>query len=365
VQQDIQVEIDGKVAGVEESAVQVENARSETTANVLSLFFDVSIGIRSPIPPTETEIGQYIAGPYDIEAERRAFAEFLRRTNCQEFRTVESIGNVVVPSATPIEPSPSTGPDASLIGLVVGLGLAGVAIILLAGTFIYLRSRRPPQRYENEGVVPLVYTHPEQSDNAINEYTSEIGFGFNNDISTLGDPIPKGAAGVAGDQSTIGSQSLEYDYQKAFVDQNSLTDSRVVGSAEGGNSRLMTLNTPDDPALTGMFGDDVDNDTFDSSSLTEEQYEVIAPAGLLGLILESNLEDGRPMVNNVKPSSVLSNVVRIGDRLLSVDGADVTKYSANDVSHLLASKKDQESRVMVFARNLTRFSVSGGVSEME
>ena len=74
---------------------------------------------------------------------------------------------------------------------------------------------------------------------------------------------------------------------------------------------------------------------------------------MLGLILESHTGNGRPMVNSIKPNTVLYSVVHIGDYIDAVDGVNVKMMSANDVSRLIV-KKQEEVRILEFARSMKR-----------
>jgi hypothetical protein len=67
------------------------------------------------------------------------------------------------------------------------------------------------------------------------------------------------------------------------------------------------------------------------------------------LILETNKE-GVPTIDNIKPLSVLADQVQIGDRLLSVDGIDVSVMLASDISRLIASRREAPVRKFVFMR---------------
>lgn len=132
------------------------------------------------------------------------------------------------------------------------------------------------------------------------------------------------------------SFSLDYDFQRAYMQNEPSTVSGRTQSEED---------------LSQLIADD---DTLDAQyQSVESTIEVEAPPGVLGLVLETNI-DGIPVVHAIKPNSVLSERVRIGDRLLSVDGHDVSVMLASDVSKLIASKKDQPSRKFVFKRSTSQ-----------
>lgn len=325
---------------VEDLDVNLYNATTLLGPESVVLLFDVVIEIRSPVSGHSAR--RYIERPFDSESEKRLFVEFLRSTGCPEFANAKSI-EIIVPQMNEQQaPEGNNGGGAS-VGLIAGLSIAIAAIAMLAATFIFLRVRGRKSLAESSDDEDLIMlSDGGSSRNGDNLYASEFGMRSGTEVSTLGDPIPQGLTPTKSDGSTIGSSSLDYDYQKAYVDMNSL----VSGSLA--ESQTPTTSAPpsiDDPS--NVFT--VDDDTF-SKYDSEEQFEIVAPPGLLGLILQSNTEDGRPTVHDVKPTSMLADVVRVGDHLISVDGQDVQLMRASDVSHLIAEKKDQDMRLLVFSR---------------
>ena len=82
----------------------------------------------------------------------------------------------------------------------------------------------------------------------------------------------------------------------------------------------------------------------------EERYDVVAPAGKLGMVIDTP-NGGMPVVHAIKDTSVLADRVQVGDRLLSVDGEDCTALTAMQVSKLISLKSEKPARVLVFARS--------------
>jgi hypothetical protein len=85
----------------------------------------------------------------------------------------------------------------------------------------------------------------------------------------------------------------------------------------------------------------------DDIAVTE--FEVRAPAGALGVVLETP-NGGVPRIHHIYSNSLLAGRVRLGDRLVAVDGRNVTSMNAAAVSRLIASKKDNAVRELIFAR---------------
>ena len=61
-----------------------------------------------------------------------------------------------------------------------------------------------------------------------------------------------------------------------------------------------------------------------------------------------------PVVHAIKETSVLANQVKVGDRLLSVDGVDCTGMTAMNVSKLISQRAQNPSRAFVFSRSRAR-----------
>lgn len=97
-----------------------------------------------------------------------------------------------------------------------------------------------------------------------------------------------------------------------------------------------------------LFADDA---SFEQQfAQPEERFDVVAPAGKLGMVIDTP-NGGFPVVHAIKDTSVLSDRVRVGDRLLSVDGDDCTAMTAMQVSKLISLKSEKPARVLVFARS--------------
>jgi hypothetical protein len=79
-----------------------------------------------------------------------------------------------------------------------------------------------------------------------------------------------------------------------------------------------------------------------------EIVELTAPPGVLGLVIDT-VHGGIPTVFSVKEDSIISDKVKEGDRLISVNGVDTTELSARNVSKIITRFKDVD-RTMIFFR---------------
>lgn len=298
--------------------------RFDPVASQLVLEFDVQVDIRSPI--NEHNMKRYVAGGFQTAEEKQAFVDFLRGTGCSQYRFVDA-ADVKLPTSTTRQDS---GGDGKQAGLIAGIVAALSAVAILVALFIFTRIRhRSSSLVDSEDDDRFPFAEGV----ANNELVSEIGVRTAHDVSTLGDPIPPGASPGAMDVSTTaGSISLDYDFQKAYLDEPSV-------SVISGASRSDVI--ADDDTLSAQY------------AAPEERLEVSAPSGMLGIVLET-APDGTPVVKTVRPSSVLADQVDTSDRLVNVDDMDVTAMLASDVSKLISSKKDQKERKLVFMRPVKR-----------
>lgn len=155
------------------------------------------------------------------------------------------------------------------------------------------------------------------------------------------------AYGGAGDVPSVSSAGGTKSARGTRVLVDDLTDTSRARFSSEGSSRISKIdNNQEDLSL---FGDD---HSFERIYGEDERIEVIAPAGKLGVVIDTPL-NGVPVVHAIKDSSVLASRIRIGDKLISVDGEDTTHMSAIKVSKLISSKAMNPARRMVFMRSPT------------
>mmetsp|Transcript_24375 Transcript_24375/g.38448 ORF Transcript_24375/g.38448 Transcript_24375/m.38448 type:complete len:215 (+) Transcript_24375:3-647(+) len=82
--------------------------------------------------------------------------------------------------------------------------------------------------------------------------------------------------------------------------------------------------------------------------MVDEIIDIIAPAGMLGVILDSDSEDGPAYVSKIKENSPLRDKIRMWDEILAIDDHDVSHMNAVDVSMFLSSKGDKEKEFTVW-----------------
>ena len=313
--------------------------------STLLYVFDLQVRIRSPLQ--EYNIEDYVIGGFDTEEQMLLVVSYLRaNTACPSFESASEV-DLVISSASALsneERATDDGTQGTI--LITGSVAALAAGAILTAVFVFVRivARRnggsSASSVNASAEAPVLDTHD-------HEAISEIGVQTSYEVSTLGDPPIVGSAPNEEPQetSTNDSFSLDYDYQKPIIPKNNSCSS--VSESDGTMKSHQFVSA--------------DDDTLGAQYVAGEQFEVYAPPGLLGLILETD-SDGVPVVKNVKETSVLSDAVERGDRLLAVDGIDVVLMLAANVSRLIASKKDQPERHFLFAKPLKQENSSAGSS---
>ncbi len=326
-------EVEEVVQTFETLDVYIQNTTKELNIEnlAISYTFDVLIEIRSFL--TVHDMRRYIGGPFDSQDEKDAFVRFLRSTSCPELDQVTSV-EIILPTELALADGGSKSSGSVIVGILVGIA----AIALLAGTFVFSMSRNRRKRAQlaeqmNQEENNSSYPKPTYE---AHDYMSEIGLQTVQDMSSLGDPIPPGASASLADMATLEPRSIDYDFREAYLER---PEASIVSHSYETSSRF----------TSPVFIADADDVTLNAQYAICEKWEILAPSGFLGLVLETN-RDGSPVVKSIRESSVLFDQVSIGDILESIDGQDVSFMLASDVSRLIGAKQDQQYRKMVFIR---------------
>jgi C-terminal processing protease CtpA/Prc len=147
--------------------------------------------------------------------------------------------------------------------------------------------------------------------------------------------------------------TVDYDYSKAYGGGG---DNSVVSSAlgtMGENTRSASGDVGTTAAARAALGASFDSEggfrEEDNSNIKEEIIEIHAPAGKLGVVIDTP-DDGAPVVHAVKDSSVIADQVCVGDKLIAVDDEDVRSMTAIKVSKLISKKSTNPSRKLTIVR---------------
>ena len=86
--------------------------------------------------------------------------------------------------------------------------------------------------------------------------------------------------------------------------------------------------------------------------LREELLEIYAPAGKLGVVIDTPSTSSTPVVHAIKDTCPIRNEIRVGDKLVAVDDEDVREMTAVQVSRLISKKSGQQNRKLTIIRSL-------------
>ena len=348
-------------------AAGIRRMRSlQAPVSVLEIIFDTQVSLRSELD--SLDIAGYIGGAFNTWEDRAAYIEKLQSSGDKAFSYVTSSTVVIngkeqdVPDPPAVtEPPASGGMSTYTIYIIIGAAGGALCISILA-TLFYCRHRGKRK--------PVTIASTNNSGGQMGERVgADIVTDNQDDISTLGDPMyaPGGmmmGGGLERDETVAASiVSGDWDYAKNYG----------IASGPDTRTRADTLQS----SQNGSYGDlssfggltKMDNSIF-SDDLSfeqqfvevEERFEVDAPAGKLGMVIDTP-SGGVPIVHAIKDSSVLADRVEVGDRLISVDDEDTTGLTALQVSKLISRKVDNPSRILVFARTRARAMPGEGMPQ--
>lgn len=338
----------------------------------LEVAVDLFVDVRSARTFEEGGMKGDIAKAFDTLTEEIEFIEWLQTQDSATFSRINDVVIQIDNERIIVKEDGGGMPGWAYVAMGAGIGVVAIALI----GFFYIRRRRADQNSWNglEFDEPPD-DRPPQPSTLINIQDEE-----DQDISTLGDPVTGGptnmyasavaAYGQVPDEPTNESMlSTGFDFKMAYGGAGYLRSESDKSSVPGNKSLEGTRALADDlsqdesrlrtesvdsskvsekgPEFMSMFEED---NSFDRMYGDEEQIDVIAPPGKLGVVIDTPM-DGVPMVHAIKDSSVLVDRIRIGDKLVEVDGEDTTEMSAIRVSKLIASKALNPQRHLVFLRS--------------
>jgi hypothetical protein len=150
--------------------------------------------------------------------------------------------------------------------------------------------------------------------------------------------------------------TVDYDYSKAYGGGGELSVSSAGGTF-GSNRQGLSSSDAAKVTAIGAVADYPDDNSAGErpfhdpkAGVKEEYIEIIAPAGKLGVVIDTP-NHGPPIVHAVKDSSPISNEIRVGDKLVAVDDEDVRRWSAIEVSKLISRKSTKSYRKLGIIRS--------------
>jgi hypothetical protein len=100
-----------------------------------------------------------------------------------------------------------------------------------------------------------------------------------------------------------------------------------------------------------------------SSAARRSRITVMAPPGKLGLILANKADSKGTVVSGVRTSSVLAEKISPGDRIVAIDGEDVSLMTVSEITTIMARKADFERSLTILTT--PRTSSAGSASNAD
>ena len=88
-------------------------------------------------------------------------------------------------------------------------------------------------------------------------------------------------------------------------------------------------------------------ETNSSSIVRRSKTSIIAPPGKLGIILANKADSKGTVVSGVRTSSVLVDRISPGDRIVAIDGEDVSRMTVSEITTIMSRKAEYERRLTV------------------
>lgn len=83
---------------------------------------------------------------------------------------------------------------------------------------------------------------------------------------------------------------------------------------------------------------------------TAREQHISQPVSFFSLHADTPQFEGPPVVHAVKDSSVIADLIQVGDKLVAVDDENVTNMTAIKVSKLISKKSANPSRKLTVIR---------------
>jgi len=311
--------------------------------SVLRIVSDIEIKFRSENKTALVE--EIVGGAFNEAEERTSYIDGLRqRGGGRLFQGITGLGVQVGGNMIKVEqkPLPETDESSNLLPVVGGIA-GGIAIVV--GLFLLFRRKKYPK--EDITFATTKETRPGERIN------TDILVEPQDEVSTLGDPLyGKGMLILEKDETVTPSiVSGDYEYSRNYRVSAGMAGRERADTLQGSMGSSLKDSAGDLSSFNKMEGSIFSDDASFERQFTEieERFEVVAPAGKLGMVIDTP-RGGMPVVHAIKDTSILADRVMVGDRLISVDDIDTTGFTAMQVSRLISQKAHQETRTLMFSR---------------
>lgn len=309
------------------------NVSHQTEAHstqTLSIRFDADISFSAFVNETTHSLTSILSDAFYKLVDQNKYIQSLQQSNDPAFDHVHFV--LVSPASS--SSTRSTGISKRNIILMTS-SIGGGIVLFIVTALIYRMIRK-----SKNDKIKLTVSFSTDMENKSNSSAGDIivmEASMNHDISTLGADtwdrasLDKRSSVDKDDEISMDHCSVDYDFFNQLFDEQYMSSQHSV--------------LTNDSSLTNLYNDHV------------EMIAIVAPAGLLGMIVDT-ASHGVPTIYSVKDSSPLINKVLVGDKLISINNIDTTDMTAFQVSKLIMKLRDQK-RVLVLLRSIECSSVGG------
>lgn len=310
----------------------------------------------------------FVEEPFLILARRNNYIDnFLKPISPQvQTVTIPILPNIIVPTIAPTVTNRDSSSSSSQTPIIAGAAAgAGLLVFFIIGVVWYTTRKKKQakaKRWDNNGA---------KADFPMNELPSQLQIqGLQDEVSTLAEPQST-RLGIVGANESLpdygeGSvATVDYDYSGVYGGGESIISSvgGTLGDSttRGGKSSTGPVSTQySQPSLlndnvynaASFASSNSSNNRFhqQSSGVTrEEQIDIFAPAGKLGVVIDTP-DTGAPVVHAIKETSPIADKLQVGDKLIAVDDESVRNFSAIKVSKLISRKSTNSARKLTILR---------------
>lgn len=97
-----------------------------------------------------------------------------------------------------------------------------------------------------------------------------------------------------------------------------------------------------------------------SSLIQRQRTKIIAPPGKLGIILANKSDSKGTVVSGVRETSVLFDKISQGDRIVAIDGEDVSRMTVSEITTIMSRKSEYERVLTVLTIPKTQENTGSG-----
>ncbi|KAL7565109.1 hypothetical protein ACA910_005117 [Epithemia clementina (nom. ined.)] len=142
---------------------------------------------------------------------------------------------------------------------------------------------------------------------------------------------------LAGTPTNLAKRSLENDLKRL--------QRQLAGVIQHGDTDNMTVSSATTVGAGGSKGSS--SRIAEAKKSKKRQVVVVVPPGKLGIVLKNRHDGKGTVVADVLPSSSMYGVLTPGDKLVAINGEDVTKLVVSEITSLMQSKISQQRKLTI------------------